>query len=393
MAPTRDRPTNDIGKIEWYKELVTERDYKWFAKDGEINIIGLRGYSLLKGHHSNKPDYDNEGKFKGRLYDDTIAFIWYDEGKANIKEFEATTDPGVVHRPNKPNTYIVHLVPGQHHYRRGKHKKSEGRANPAVVKKASKKGVEITDIRIYINYLKDQFEKKTDNELFRHLRKEWKIPQKTKIKEYIIENAGIKFKAMKDIPAKYKYNQKINAWVDRNQNGIIDDKEKKHHYGKGLNIHQGGLYSRKYVGDYSEGCQVINMIPYKEIQRKEHEIEQRLKDKYVQEFNKYINNIPKNGIIGEHRLVKIKGFLVERFVNKNKNVDIPQIDKPKYESWEKRVRRKIDREKKHAFRKEKNKWFNEMDSQKRSRFNREISPLFEKSKSDRFSYVLIDLSI
>ncbi len=380
-----ERPINDIEKVRWYRELVINKGYKWFDKDGELNIIGLRGYDIMIGQHSNKPIYNKKGKFKGRLYDDTIAFIWKDT-KWNIKEFEATTDPGVVHRPKHPKSIIATLRTGQYFYIKGTHHKIEGAANPAIYKKGN--------IAIYISYLKDLYKKKNPKELFKHLRIIWGIPQKMSVRKYIKKNAGVKFLALKDIPDKYKYNKKIDVWRDFNQNGIIDEEEKKDiHKGTALNIHWGvpGRTSG-YVGDYSEGCQVINMIPYTEIMGKEFEIKLKLEQKYDQKFNKYMKNIGKNGIIGENKLFRWRTQLIEKFI-KNNNVDIPPHIIRIYESWKEKVLRKTKREKNFEFNKERNKWYKSMKAQRQTRFKKEITSLFEKSKRERFSYVLIDLSI
>jgi hypothetical protein len=93
-----------------------------------VNIVGLRGQGV-----DGKRNHNTFNR-----WNDTIAYVWRDRaGETHVREFRATTDPGVVGGPGRGRDVdgngsgdIAHLRPGTHPYRVGSHRGAYGAGNP-----------------------------------------------------------------------------------------------------------------------------------------------------------------------------------------------------------------------------------------------------------------------
>ncbi len=320
MIKYRKKPLNDAGKITWYRELVKAKRYKWYDLEGELNIIGLRGYDIIN-------ESSNENIFNE--WNDSITFIWKENNKLNIKEFVATTDPGVKYTINKKLKHkaVAHLAEGQYKYRIGRHKTKEGAAIPAMHKNGHG---------------------------------DW--------------------------------TKKIEANVDLNEDGTInegDAEEQKLQMRKALNIHWGIDWIGK-VNDYSHGCQVIPMFSKEEIHKKR--LDLRESERFDMKLEGYINKIGMDGKDKNEKLLySVKPKLIEKYVRHN-NIEISYKVKNAYENWRKLKRRKHNKIAQIRLKKLNKDLNQQIKKDAYDRFRKLVTPLFEKSKNNRFSYVLIDMT-
>jgi nucleoid-associated protein YgaU len=77
---------SQVISAQWYKDLAAKHKHIWRSQTNQVNIIGLRGWDLTNGAHTNPHN----------RWNDTIALVWKDKnGRMQVREFKATTDPGV----------------------------------------------------------------------------------------------------------------------------------------------------------------------------------------------------------------------------------------------------------------------------------------------------------
>ncbi len=122
------KPAGTAAKAEWYRALVEESGGTWRTGVDEVNIVGLRG----QGVHGRR----NHNRFN--QWNDTLAYVWKgQDGKMHVREFQATTDPGVTGGPGKGRDVdgngsgdIAHLRPGSYPYNLGTHRGAYGAGNP-----------------------------------------------------------------------------------------------------------------------------------------------------------------------------------------------------------------------------------------------------------------------
>ena len=110
-------------------QLPTAEAEKQLERPNEINVVGLRGQDIDGTRHGNAFN----------RWNDTIAFVWKDgAGTMNVREFRATTDPGVgrsnhglgVDANGDGIKDVGHMQPGQYTYRNGAHRGMSGAARP-----------------------------------------------------------------------------------------------------------------------------------------------------------------------------------------------------------------------------------------------------------------------
>lgn len=122
------KPAGTAAKAGWYRALVEQSGGKWRTGVDQVNIVGLRGQGVDGGRNHNRFNQWN----------DTVAYVWKgQDGKMHVREFQATTDPGVTGGPGKGRDVdgngsgdIAHLRPGSYPYRLGSHHDVYGAGNP-----------------------------------------------------------------------------------------------------------------------------------------------------------------------------------------------------------------------------------------------------------------------
>jgi peptidoglycan hydrolase-like protein with peptidoglycan-binding domain len=120
------KPRGEAAKAAWYEALVKKAGGKWRSGVNEMNIVGLRGQ-------------DVDGKRNGNAFNqwnDTMAYVWKGrDGKMHVREFRATTDPGLKsgtgQDANRDGSLdLAHLRPGSYPYYLGTHRGLYGAGNP-----------------------------------------------------------------------------------------------------------------------------------------------------------------------------------------------------------------------------------------------------------------------
>lgn len=120
ISPIGVRPADEQAKAEWYRRIVESSGYAWDTAVNQINVIGMRGYDVDSGVH------DNMGFGE---WNDTLAFVWKNESGAwSVREFRATTDPGVAvvnsaadDKNGDGSLDVATIAEGQHRYAIGTH--------------------------------------------------------------------------------------------------------------------------------------------------------------------------------------------------------------------------------------------------------------------------------
>lgn len=123
------RPDGEGARADWYRRVVESQGLTWRDGVDEMNVVGLRGFDVDGGRN---PNVFNQ-------WNDTLAFVWRGEGGGwNVREFEATTDPGETSWWDSPDVDhngsgdVAHLTPGQYPYRIGTHHDVYGAGNPEI---------------------------------------------------------------------------------------------------------------------------------------------------------------------------------------------------------------------------------------------------------------------
>lgn len=129
LSPVGPRPEGEAARAEWYQRIVEREGGTWRDGGQRMNVVGLRGFDVDRGRHDNAFG----------AWNDTMAFVWRDaEGRPKVREFRATTDPGMRAHADAPDVTgdgrgdVAHLRPGQYEYRVGPHKGLPGAGNPTV---------------------------------------------------------------------------------------------------------------------------------------------------------------------------------------------------------------------------------------------------------------------
>ena len=121
-------PADQEARAAEYRSMVADAGGRWRTGVRELNVVGLRGQDI----EGRKSDEFNR-------FNDTIAFVWKgDDGRMNVREFRATTDPGVgrsayglgVDVNGDGRKDVGHVMPGQYTYRAGTHRGMSGAARP-----------------------------------------------------------------------------------------------------------------------------------------------------------------------------------------------------------------------------------------------------------------------
>ena len=122
-------PADQTARASELESMVRGAGAQWRTGANEINVVGLRGQDIDGTRHGNAFN----------RWNDTIAFVWKDgAGKMNVREFRATTDPGVgrsnfglgVDANGDGIKDVGHMQPGQYTYRNGEHRGMSGAARP-----------------------------------------------------------------------------------------------------------------------------------------------------------------------------------------------------------------------------------------------------------------------
>jgi hypothetical protein len=122
------KPEGRRAKADWYRAIVEQAGGEWRTGPDQVNIVGLRGQGV-----DGKRNHNTFNR-----WNDTIAYVWRDRaGETHVREFRATTDPGVKGGPGRGRDVdgngsgdIAHLRPGRHPYRVGSHHGVYGAGNP-----------------------------------------------------------------------------------------------------------------------------------------------------------------------------------------------------------------------------------------------------------------------
>jgi hypothetical protein len=121
-------PADQEARAGEYRSMVAGAGGRWRTGVRELNVVGLRGQ-----------DVDGRKSNEFNRFNDTIAFVWKgDDGRMNVREFRATTDPGVgrsafglgVDVDGDGRKDVGHVMPGQYTYRAGPHRGMSGAARP-----------------------------------------------------------------------------------------------------------------------------------------------------------------------------------------------------------------------------------------------------------------------
>ena len=122
-------PADQTARASELQAMVRGAGAQWRTGANEINVVGLRGQDIDGTRHGNAFN----------RWNDTIAFVWKDgAGTMNVREFRATTDPGVgrsnhglgVDANGDGIKDVGHMQPGQYTYRNGEHRGMSGAARP-----------------------------------------------------------------------------------------------------------------------------------------------------------------------------------------------------------------------------------------------------------------------
>jgi hypothetical protein len=122
-------PANPAARAAELEGMVRASGGQWRSGVNELNVVGLRGQDIDGSMHGNAFN----------RWNDTLAFVWKDAtGTMNVREFRATTDPGVgrsnyglgVDSNGDGVKDVGHMQPGQYTYRNGQHRGMSGAARP-----------------------------------------------------------------------------------------------------------------------------------------------------------------------------------------------------------------------------------------------------------------------
>lgn len=122
------RPAGEQARADWYRRLVESQGYEWRTGVNQMNIVGLRAYDVETGKNGNTFNQWN----------DTLAFVWNDGSRWQVKELAATTDPGYKEHWESPDIDgngsgdVAHLLPGQYPYQTGTHRGTYGAGVPEI---------------------------------------------------------------------------------------------------------------------------------------------------------------------------------------------------------------------------------------------------------------------
>jgi hypothetical protein len=125
-------PADQPARAAELEGMVRGAGGQWRNGVNELNVVGLRGQDIDGKRHDNAFN----------RWNDTLAFVWKgNDGKMNVREFRATTDPGVgrsgsglgVDANGDGLKDVAHMRPGQYTYRNGLHRGMSGAARPDVV--------------------------------------------------------------------------------------------------------------------------------------------------------------------------------------------------------------------------------------------------------------------
>ncbi len=125
-------PADQPARAAELEGMVRSAGGQWRSGVNELNVVGLRGQDIDGQRHDNAFN----------RWNDTLAFVWKgNDGKMNVREFRATTDPGVgrsgsglgVDANGDGLKDVAHMRPGQYTYRNGLHRGMSGAARPDVV--------------------------------------------------------------------------------------------------------------------------------------------------------------------------------------------------------------------------------------------------------------------
>jgi hypothetical protein len=123
-------PADQPARAAELESMVRGAGGQWRSGVNELNVVGLRGQDIDGKRHGNAFN----------RWNDTIAFVWKDgAGQMNVREFRATTDPGVgrsnyglgVDANGDGIKDVGHMQPGQYSYHNAAHRGLSGAAEPA----------------------------------------------------------------------------------------------------------------------------------------------------------------------------------------------------------------------------------------------------------------------
>lgn len=120
------RPAGEQARADWYRRIVEGQGYEWRTGVNQMNVVGLRAYDVETGKNGNAFNQWN----------DTLAFVWNDGHRWQVKELAATTDPGYKSHWESPDIDgngvgdVAHLLPGQYPYQTGTHRGTYGAGVP-----------------------------------------------------------------------------------------------------------------------------------------------------------------------------------------------------------------------------------------------------------------------
>jgi peptidoglycan hydrolase-like protein with peptidoglycan-binding domain len=122
-------PADQPARAAELESMVRGAGGQWRTGTNELNVVGLRGQDIDGKQHGNAFN----------RWNDTIAFVWKDSaGQMNVREFRATTDPGVgrsnyglgVDANGDGIKDVGHMHPGQYSYHNAPHRGMSGAAEP-----------------------------------------------------------------------------------------------------------------------------------------------------------------------------------------------------------------------------------------------------------------------
>ncbi len=120
------KPKGMAERAAWYQAVVKQSGGTWRTGTNQVNIVGLRGQDVNGQRNGNSFNQWN----------DTMAYVWKDtHGKMQVREFRATTDPGMKWGDGRDANGdgvkdIAHLRPGSYAYHLGTHRGQWGAGNP-----------------------------------------------------------------------------------------------------------------------------------------------------------------------------------------------------------------------------------------------------------------------
>lgn len=114
-----DHLSGPPNSYQWLKALVKKTRGNWDEREGAINLVGIRGYTLEDGKIANAPD----------IYNDIIFVCFVRNGVEKAIPFLASVDPGFYYYHVRPLNWkgCASLITGEPYtYELGEHRPSSG---------------------------------------------------------------------------------------------------------------------------------------------------------------------------------------------------------------------------------------------------------------------------